>query len=241
MIDRDFIEKIEEMAGPDYISFNGIDYATQKLFQVIPPRAEQFQVHTLGAILDYCEGIGRQEAKKVIIHIASPTEVKVFSPLDEKTRRRERFISATCLFEPFRFDSFMGVEEFVINLQAQFVLDDAVRDVLKVVGNITESIKKETSDDGMAQSVTAKQGVCGVQMTTLPKNPVTLQPYRTFAEAPQPCSDFILRLKSNRDGSEPRVALFEADGGAWRLEAIEGIKTWFDLNLESDLDISVLA
>ena len=43
---------------------------------------------------------------------------------------------------------------------------------------------------------------------------VHLQPYRTFLEVKQPASDFLLRI--DKDG---HPALYEADGGAWKLEA----------------------
>jgi len=55
-------------------------------------------------------------------------------------------------------------------------------------------------------------------------NPVTLRPYRTFSEVEQPASQFVFRMKTG--GSSPSCALFNADGGAWALEAIENIKRW---------------
>ena len=43
---------------------------------------------------------------------------------------------------------------------------------------------------------------------------VKLKPYRTFSEVDQPESEFLLRLSEGA-----RVALYEADGGAWTLQA----------------------
>lgn len=48
-----------------------------------------------------------------------------------------------------------------------------------------------------------------------------LQPYRTFLEVEQPASDFLLRLDK-----EGRPALYEADGGAWKLEAKRNIAAY---------------
>ena len=50
---------------------------------------------------------------------------------------------------------------------------------------------------------------------------VRLQPYRTFLEVEQPASDFLLRLDK-----EGRPALYEADGGAWKLEAKRNIAAY---------------
>lgn len=50
---------------------------------------------------------------------------------------------------------------------------------------------------------------------------VHLQPYRTFLEVAQPASDFLLRI--DKDG---HPALYEADGGAWKLEAKRSIAAY---------------
>ena len=57
-------------------------------------------------------------------------------------------------------------------------------------------------------------------------NPVELKPYRTFFEIEQPSSSFVFRMKSGGKGHEdgPMCSLHEADGGAWRLDAIEEVK-----------------
>nr|ABP73607.1 hypothetical protein [Bacillus thuringiensis] len=62
-------------------------------------------------------------------------------------------------------------------------------------------------------------------------NPVSLQPYRTFVEVAQPESDFIFRMK---DG--PRCSLYEADGGAWKLEAIKNIKEYLNAELADEIE-----
>jgi len=74
---------------------------------------------------------------------------------------------------------------------------------------------------GVSQSVTARAGLARVAEVPV-TNPVTLRPYRTFAEVEQPASPFILRLK-RKDGEMPQCALFEADGGKWKIEAIQNI------------------
>lgn len=70
-------------------------------------------------------------------------------------------------------------------------------------------------------------------------NPVELAPYRTFLEVEQPESQFIFRMK---DG--PRCAIFEADGGAWRNQAITNIREYLKNELFEEIDsnrITILA
>jgi hypothetical protein len=55
---------------------------------------------------------------------------------------------------------------------------------------------------------------------------VKLAPYRTFREIAQPASLFVLRLQTSRHGDKPECALFEADGGQWKLEAIQALATY---------------
>lgn len=54
-------------------------------------------------------------------------------------------------------------------------------------------------------------------------NPVNLIPYRTFLEVQQPASDFIFRMKSS---CGVQCAILEADGGAWKNEAMNNIKEY---------------
>jgi len=67
-------------------------------------------------------------------------------------------------------------------------------------------------------------------------NPVVLAPFRTFPEVIQPESKFIFRMQSG-----PQAALFEADGGAWRNEAMGRIKTYLEEQLNVIESIRVIS
>ena len=85
---------------------------------------------------------------------------------------------------------------------------------------------RTTGDDGVTQTVTAKAGVVLSKDVRVP-NPVSLRPYRTFREVLQPASSFVLRLQGGGKASTTPVgALFEADGGAWKVEAMRNISTY---------------
>ena len=57
--------------------------------------------------------------------------------------------------------------------------------------------------------------------------PEALCPYRTFPQIAQPSSLCVFRLKS-REGAVPLCGLFEADGGAWKVTAVDSIRAWLD-------------
>lgn len=75
-------------------------------------------------------------------------------------------------------------------------------------------------DSGVTQEVSVRRGVALKEQQTV-QPIVHLQPYRTFLEVAQPASDFLLRI--DKDG---HPALYEADGGAWKLEAKRSIAAY---------------
>ncbi|MCP8859456.1 hypothetical protein LBW12_05385 [Latilactobacillus curvatus] len=82
----------------------------------------------------------------------------------------------------------------------------------------------------MSQAVTIKTGVASVDQVKVP-NPVGLAPYRTFNEVTQPTSNFVFRM---REGM--KSAIFEADGGAWKLEAMSNVKDFLTRNLDEEIE-----
>ena len=70
-------------------------------------------------------------------------------------------------------------------------------------------------------------------------NPGKLIPYRTFLEVKQPESDFIFRMREGHDGVE--CAIFEADGGAWKMEAMREISKCLRNYLENYTQFTVIA
>jgi hypothetical protein len=119
-------------------------------------------------------------------------------------------------------------------LQSCFEKTDDLDKILALVGTIKEENVRTTGDDGISQRVVAKTGIARVEEVDVP-NPVTLVPFRTFVEVPQPASKFIFRMQ---DG--PKAALFEADAGAWKMQAMAGIKKFLKENIKNE-NINILA
>ena len=109
----------------------------------------------------------------------------------------------------------------------------------QVVLEFASALKVENGadivDNGINQTTTVKSGVASLAKATAP-NPVTLRPYRTFTEVEQPSSQFVLRINK-----EAELALFEADGGKWKLEAIKNIADYLKAGLEDQDNITILA
>jgi hypothetical protein len=176
------------------------------------------------------------------VHVVNERDVRLITKLEGDRPQRQVIVVAG--FESlignasstFAFGQFLDLERFSIGLQALFV-DTADRAaVLKVIGNIRDEKVATTADDGISQAVTLKAGIVRNSEAVVP-NPVTLAPFRTFREVTQPESKFVLRLKPGAEGQLPTAALFEADGGAWRLEAIRNIRWYLAGRLPAELTL----
>ena len=111
-------------------------------------------------------------------------------------------------------------ERAIVELQSLYAVTEDRDYLLSLLSRIDVNQGVSSVDNGISQEVSVKTGaVLKEQQTVQPI--VHLQPYRTFLEVEQPASDFLLRL--DKDG---RPALYEADGGAWNLEAKRNIAAY---------------
>ena len=157
-----------------------------------------------------------------LIVVDGPTRVRMVGPLQGHHRQRESLAVAELKRDAFAFGQFMPLEEFVIRVQTGFVDTGHRAAVLALVGNVKEEAVRTSTDDGVTQTVATRVGITRAEQTDVPPI-VNLAPYRTFAEVDQPVSPFLLRMQGGSQGEKPRAALFEADGGAWRVIAVERI------------------
>lgn len=216
---KEAMQYLHSLARPTVIEVDGQNFSTVSLSRISEAaNVAELKVNTLTGLVDYVKSQFDGE-KKLMIQVKSPTEVLLFDALDS-TNDRRFYINAQALLPSITFEQFMDREKFQIMMQANFVDNEDKAVVLSIISNIVEDGSAEVKDNGMAQQVTVKKGVASVGYETIPGR-VILKPFRTFAEIVQPESEFILRL---REGS--RVGLFEADGGAWELNAIHRIKDY---------------
>lgn len=199
------------------------------------PTAEALGVYSLGALVDYVkanrDGL---DLATMVVHVVSPQLVRLLGPIQPRARNREVYVQANAnnLTDGF-LGKYMPTDEFIVGLQTRFQLSPDRTAVFRLFSNISHEAVRTSSDDGITQTVTAKTGIALKADAPVP-NPIVLMPFRTFREVEQPPSLFALRVNQAM-----QVGMFEADGGAWRLNAIADIAAWLKANLPTT--VAVLA
>lgn len=199
----------------------------------IKPKIErvnyELELNTLTGLVGYIQSKLERKNSKFFLHVVNERKV-ILTGLLESDGGRETLVVVNAIVPRFDYEYFHGAEELIIALQSNFVKTEDRDLLLKVIGNIKEENVRNTGDTGFSQAVTIKTGVASADDVLVP-NPVRLAPYRTFLEVEQPSSDFIFRMK---DG--PRGAIFEADGGAWRNEAIANVRDYLNIQLTEEIE-----
>lgn len=219
-----------------WLAFDNDGQAKEILPRVFNAK-EPVSLNTLSGMVNYIKSNLERIDEKLILQIRNEEVISLIGTL-EIDGSREVLARAKAIVPEFSFDRYHDVEEFNIALQSKFVPNEDRSILLQVVGNVSEDNVKTVGDDGVSQAVTINQGVASKASVKVP-NPVELAPYRTFLEVTQPESQFVFRMK---DG--PRAAIFEADGGAWRNQAIVNIREYFKEELSEEIEanrITILA
>ena len=211
------IEKILSLSGPKTVMLKDLVYSTQKLVPVEPPKVVPLKVHTLSGFCDY---VNCGEVGTAYVLVEDHCTVTGLSRLDPSHMSRQSFIVAKAPNFDFNFGQWYDLESFIISLQAFFAPSKQRDLVLSAVSGLKMTKGLLIRDDGVGQTVQTESGVSRVENTRLP-NPITLKPFRTFLEVDQPESEFVFRIKETDGGAACK--LVEADGGAWKVAAMERI------------------
>lgn len=232
--------KVQDITLPDGTVQTYSDKPLNRLSKHIPMVDSAIEMSTLTSLVDYIKANIDSMAEKMIIQVVDPEKVVLFSQLNEE-RDREKMVVVKARIPDFPFGSFIEQEKFIINIQSKFI-DDPKSDralILKFSGTVETGTVAEYGDDGVTQKATVKTGIATKDEAIVP-NPVKLRPYRTFLEVEQPVSDFIFRMKQGKyDGIE--CALFEADGGAWKMAATKSIKDYLQFELADMPQFTVIS
>ena len=235
---KEAMEYLVKMAAPQYVAVDGRAYCDRPLTVIAPPTLSMVPLLTLAGLVDLVKSnIDDLRAEMWLLHVGSFAEVTLMRKTTDEYGRRA--VLARVKHDdgsPFPFGRFLDREEFVIGLQSKFIQSESLRGVLAMASSLTASTVAQADDDGVAQSVTVKRGISLKEQVAV-KGRVELAPFRTFREVEQPVSEFVFRLQS-KDGSVPTCALFEADGGKWKLDAVLTIKAWLEAQR---LNIPVIA
>jgi hypothetical protein len=237
------INKIIELAGIQQIE-RGKDIFTLRGLKRLKSPDEQtpevLELHTLTGMVDYVQKRidGKVHAPsenalvRTFIQVMNPSTVVLVSEL-QPTNDNERWglACSSLLYNQFQFGHYYCLEDFIVGLRSLMVPTEEVDGLINMLGHVALERVKTLEDNGFAQQLNLRIGIRLSQDVEI-KNPINLQPYRTFPEVPQPASLFVLRCREEKargpeDKYKMSCALFEADGGAWKVEAIEAIKKYF--------------
>lgn len=223
---KDAINRIVELATPFTLETrNGHQFCSANLREVKPEveLPARYSVDTLEALVKLIRTEGVAQTSLLYVRVDSARRVVVDSTY---TGRDYAIYSRLPLYEAvsdvpsISVNQYMSQEHAVIELQSLYAVTDDRDYLLALLSRIDVNQGVSSVDNGISQEVSVRTGaVLKEQQTVQPI--VHLQPYRTFLEVEQPASDFLLRLDK-----EGRPALYEADGGAWKLEAKRNIAAY---------------
>lgn len=191
---------------------------------VIYKAKEPIRLNTLSGLVDYIKS-NIDGFDDLILHVVDEKLVELKGKLQPNGDRE--LAVATAIVPEFNFDSYMDIESFNIACQSQFVKTDDRDILLKVVGNLKEDNVRSTGDDGISQAVTIiKSGIATAENIKVP-NPVILHHIEHSLKLSNQKASSSFRMQSG-----PRGAIFEGDGGLWRVEAIKTIAKFLEKRLE---------
>lgn len=225
---KEAIEKLLSLAKPESIDIEGRKFYDPSYRELSAEQSvELFTVNTLTGLVDYVKSEFDTE-RKMMIHVESPKKIKLFDALNS-TNDRRTYLAGAALLPTIKFGEWIDRESFQIALQANYIPNDDLKELLGIVSNMVVNDGNTIKDNGITQEVTVKQGV---EFATLDlKEQYSLMPFRTFVEVDQPASSFVFRVKHD---SQKNIycSLHEADGGAWELNAMHYIKKYLENELK---------
>lgn len=233
-MDRTAIEKIVEISKPHIVSENGYVYSDKDLSVIRAPKVNCVDLKTLSSLVKLIKLESESYAKPVLVKVSTPITVDVYSGISVSDRTRENPYSVLAETAKFHFGLWYSYEEMMIALKSKFVETQGLNDVVRLLGTITEENNMQIADDGFTQTVVVKKGV--VLKENKAVNPrVKLTPFCTFNEVEQPEREFLLRFNGMGE-----AALFEADGGAWEIQARKNIAEYLRKELDGKKDVYVI-
>lgn len=234
----ELVEKVEELMNgqvePEIVEHEGVEYVkTSNGYKKLDkPSVYALEVNSLSGLVkmirtSLVEMKGVPEIYTPLIVNIDVNDITVYSSMDGG-KERQRLINATPLTPSLSLDRNLSVEELIILLSTSYIETENTSKFINSISNLRIVEEVEFSDDGIGQTVTAKQGA-SINKVYEVQPIVKLKPIRSYAEIEQVESKFLFRV--NKGGS---VCLREADGGQWKYEAQSRIVEYLEEEL-SDL------
>lgn len=222
------IDKIVSLKETKTFEIGGQTYTDGHL-TLVPVHVDRPECITVSGLDGICQLIRTELAKvgtTVLVQAKSYKTVEVMTTYLEDFSRNVLYRAEADV--PGLCTGFRDRETALIELRSLFIPGEGTAYLLDLLSRMTDENSVSTQDNGVTQTVEARQGIALKERVEV-RPRVVLQPFRTFLEVDQPESEFLLRVDA-----EKGVGLFEADGGVWKLEAKKNIAAYFAKSL-SDL------
>ena len=139
------------LSRPELVETEDGHWSDRKLNRVsYNPKADAVKMCTLTSLVDYIKSGVDGITERMIVHIVSPLEVRLFSQLDYD-RLRETLVIAQGQVPDFKYGSYMGHEAFLIALQSKFQQSNDRDLLLRFAGTVENGTVSNYGDDGVTQ------------------------------------------------------------------------------------------
>jgi hypothetical protein len=232
---KELAQYIVGMSKPELVEIDGKVFSDRNLKRYDYNEPEALEFKSITGLMDYIASKFDYSSENCFIHIKDYDRIELVSSLRDDNKRE---LYAVCVPDKIslKFNSFIDRESFNIMLQSALEPTVDLSLILSYIGNMSDNAVRTIGDNGISQEVTVKQSTKGLVDVVVP-NPVTLRPYRTFTEIKPVESKFIFRLKEGG-----YCSLWEADGGAWKVQTMKELKLYIIEMLDDlGLDIEVFA
>jgi len=202
--------------------------------------ADTLSLESLTGLVDYLKANpdGLKLAEHLVV-VGGPNSVELVSKLNTR-RDRETLVRCVSKKSAFRFQTYHDQQTFIIALLTMFSATPDLDALVELVKTVVDDEQVKSEDNGVAQTLTVQKSA-GLREFVTVKPIHNLAPLRTFTEVEQPVSPFLLRIQK-AEKQPPKLALFEADGGAWEQAARQAVASWLRSSFSTNtLPVKVLA
>lgn len=170
------------------------------------------ELSTLTGLVDYIKsGLNELNEQNLIVQVAGPRLVNVYAEDECMYKKRAHLIEVSAIGLIPNLTLDYYMDQETFNIELQSKYEDA--NDRNLLLEFTSKVKVESGSE------TTDNGVS--QITTIKNGAASL---------------FVFRM--NKQGE---LGLFEADGGAWRLEAIQNIANYLKEQLKDHGNVTILA
>jgi len=157
---KEALQYLLGLAEKDVITVADRSYTPKNLKAIKDPEAPTLIIHTLTGIVNYIkDNFDDFSNEDIFLHILDHSNVFLYSNTYGDWKQRDLYIQAELpKMNIFHFNDWYDCDKFIIELQSKFVQDDVTKEILSVVGNITDESVKNINDDGITQNVNIRQG-----------------------------------------------------------------------------------